>query len=548
MNIVTQKNCVAEFGIGGTSNRIPPSCAITDPLGVRRVVPAYDAGDGEWRLRYSSPHLGTHVVHLIDQSGPNVRRVATDNGRIGAIEVIPYEGSNHLLQHGAISASPNDHVFRHSDGEPFLWLADTWWLGFCDRLSWPEDFQNLTADRVKKGFSVVQIVAGFYPELDTWDSQARSVSGYAWETDFQRINSDFFDEADLRIQWLVGAGIVPCIVGSWGYHLFNTGPDVMKEHWRNIIARWAAYPVAWCLAGETRLPYYPEILSTGAPEVSKQLAAQWAEIGRFVRSNDPFQRPVTSHPSPGDGSLSSSDIWEGDRSLIDFVMLQTGHEGAQTLPIALSTLKKELSVHPRLPVLNGEACYEGMMGASWSDIQRYLFWSNMLQGAAGFSYGSQGLWNMNAGEWSGLAGDWGGGTWREAAARPGSHHVGLGGKILRDYEWWKFEPHPEWIEGDSLQEGSTIAFSAGIPGKMRMIYFPPIAYYRMGATRTIRINLLELGDWKIRFINPRTAESIGKRAIQVGPSGIFEISGGLVTANPSMEDWLLVMERIGIEA
>ena len=36
--------------------------------------------------------------------------------------------------------------------------GDTWWMGLTQRLRWPEDFQSLAADRVRKGFSVVQIV------------------------------------------------------------------------------------------------------------------------------------------------------------------------------------------------------------------------------------------------------------------------------------------------------------------------------------------------------------------------------------------------------
>jgi len=36
-----------------------------------------------------------------------------------------------------------------------FWLADTWWMGLVKCLRWPEDFQLLTADRVKKGFTVI---------------------------------------------------------------------------------------------------------------------------------------------------------------------------------------------------------------------------------------------------------------------------------------------------------------------------------------------------------------------------------------------------------
>jgi len=28
---------------------------------------------------------------------------------------------------------------------------------------------------------------------------------------------------------------------------------------------------------------------------------------------------------------------------------------------------------------------------------------------------------------------------------PGSYQVGLGGKLLQQYPWWRFAPHPEWV-------------------------------------------------------------------------------------------------------
>ena len=34
------------------------------------------------------------------------------------------------------------------------------------------------------------------------------------------------------------------------------GVDKMKKHWRNLVARYGAYPVVWCLAGEAAMPYY----------------------------------------------------------------------------------------------------------------------------------------------------------------------------------------------------------------------------------------------------------------------------------------------------
>jgi hypothetical protein len=39
-------------------------------------------------------------------------------------------------------------------------------MGLTKRMPWPEGYQQLAADRIAKGFSVVQIVAGLYPDMD----------------------------------------------------------------------------------------------------------------------------------------------------------------------------------------------------------------------------------------------------------------------------------------------------------------------------------------------------------------------------------------------
>ena len=146
--------------------------------------------------------------------------------------------------------------FQHADGTPFFWLGDTWWMGLCKRLSWPDGFETLTADRVHKGFTMVQIVAGLYPDMEPFDERGANEAGYPWERDFARINPAYFDMADVRIQHLADHGLAACIVGFWGYFIPRMGMDKVKQHWRYLIARWSAYPVVWCLAGEGTMPYY----------------------------------------------------------------------------------------------------------------------------------------------------------------------------------------------------------------------------------------------------------------------------------------------------
>ena len=91
-----------------------------------------------------------------------------------------------LFQHGPLRTSSDKRHFEHDDGTPFFWLGDTWWFGLCKRFGWPEDFKALTADRVKKGFTVVQITSGLNPEAtgggtSPFDPRSMNEAGYAWE-------------------------------------------------------------------------------------------------------------------------------------------------------------------------------------------------------------------------------------------------------------------------------------------------------------------------------------------------------------------------------
>jgi hypothetical protein len=127
-------------------------------------------------------------------------------------------------------------------------------MGLCARLKWPEDFQSLAADRKAKGFNVIQIVAGLYPDMPAFDERGANEAGFPWEQAYRRIRPEYFDAADRRIFYLVEQGLVPCVVGAWGYHLPWLGEDKMKQHWRYLVARWGALPVVWCAAGEGTMP------------------------------------------------------------------------------------------------------------------------------------------------------------------------------------------------------------------------------------------------------------------------------------------------------
>jgi hypothetical protein len=367
----------------------------------------------------------------------------------GEVTIEEYDGANPLYRRGPIRVAADRKHFEHADGTAFFWLGDTWWMGLTKRLQWPGEFETLTRDRVEKGFTVVQIVAGLYPDMPAFDERGANEAGYPWEKDYARINPAYFDEADKRLAHLADNGLAPCIVGAWGYHLPWLGVDKMKKHWRYVIARWGAYPTFWCVAGEGAMPYYmlPAEEKPKAAELQKQ---GWTEIAKYIREIDAFDRPITIHPT----DLSRNQVTES--SVLDFEMLQTGHGDRASLANTISCLQRSRAATPTMPTINSEVCYEGILGTCAAEVVRLMTWTSLLRGTAGHTYGANGIWQLNRREKpygkSPHGGDYGHTPWDEAMKLPGSRQSGLAKKLLERFEWWKFEPNAKWAKWSNETE------------------------------------------------------------------------------------------------
>ncbi len=445
-------------------NEITLDVVFTEPDGVQKRVPAFWDGGSVWKVRYASGKKGVHPFKTICSDSAD-RGL---NGRQGSVRVDPYRGKNPLFKHGPIRITKDSRHFEHADdGAPFFWLGDTWWMGLAQRLRWPDEYQALTADRVAKGFTVVQIVAGLYPDMFPFDPRGANEAGYPWEADYARINPSYFDHADERIRYLVDEGITPCIVGAWGYFMKWMGPEKLERHWRYLIARYGALPVVWCVAGEANLPWY---LENGFPFVDTDQVHKWTEVVRYIRHADPFHRLVTIHPTAINSYTSRRAI--DDAGLLDFDMLQTPHGQEGAAEIAMRQSRESYSASPKMPVIDGEAAYEMLSDSLPTQWTRAMFWICMLNGTAGHTYGANGIWQNNRpGDPHGKSphgGTYGKISSQEAMHLPGSGQIGMGKRLFEKYPWWQFQPHPEWAsfqpsDGATLLGSHWIWFAEGNP-------------------------------------------------------------------------------------
>ncbi|MFP4056790.1 MAG: DUF4038 domain-containing protein [Candidatus Brocadiia bacterium] len=411
----------------------------TTPDGAELRVPAFWAGGETWKVRYASPTVGVHAYRT-ECSDPGDAGL---HGVAGKVEVVPYEGDNPLYRHGPVRVAEDRGHFAHADGTPFFWLGDTWWMGLCRRLHWPDEFQALAADRKAKGFTVVQLVAGLYPDTVPFDERCANEAGQAWTAGYGRVRPEYFDLADRRILHLVEQGLVPCIVGAWHQHMPLMGAGKMKRHWRTLVARYGALPVLWCLGGEINARSRPKKHAGGLEPVMDpapdSLRAAWTDVARYVQATDPFDRVLGTHNV---GDLHVLD----DDALLDMYFMQTGHSALSTLQCALEWLEEKSQAGHRAPMVHAEANYQWLFAeGSYDDpLQRHQFWAVLLAGAAGHTYGANGIWQVNRAEEpfgpSPHGFDWGTTSWDVAMAHAASAQLGASKRFLQSLPWTELAP------------------------------------------------------------------------------------------------------------
>ena len=521
----TEANRMAEVSFESAKDYADPfnhvilDAVFTTPDGRQLRVPAFWAGGKTWRVRYASPLGGTHRYRTECNDTAN----AALHGVTGDVVVTPYTGTNALFRHGPIRVAEDRRHFAYADGTPFFWLGDTWWMGLVKRLQWPEEFQQLTADRRDKGFTVIQIVAGLYPDMPAFDERGLGDAGQPWEKNYARIRPEYFDAADRRIQHLVEQGLMPCVLGCWGYHLPWLGTEKMKQHWRYLIARWGALPVVWCAAGEQAMPWY----NSGSKEAETQLLRrEWNEVIRSMHANDPFDRLVTTHPR----SNARDEIL--DPTLLDFEMQQSGHGNPteQHASAALAAWNRA----PVMPVLSGEARYEALEIKPMLHAKeaREAFWAHLLNsGCAGHTYGVNGVWQVNIPDKrfgkSPTGNDWGGTPWQEAMSLPGSTQLAHAKKFLLTLPWNQLVP------ATNVFTGATSA--AATPGG-----HCALAFAATGQAVSADITKLS-GPATARWFDPASGEL---KPIEGSP---FPNTGARRFAPPGKNaagegDWVLVLE------
>jgi hypothetical protein len=173
-----------------------------------------------------------------------------------------------------------------------------------------------------------------------------------------------------------------------------------------------------------------------------------------------------------------------------------------------------------MPVIDGEVCYEGILEQSRQEVQRFMFWACVLSGAAGHTYGANGIWQVNtAGQPFGLSPhgrSWGDTPWDVASELPGSRQLGWAKALLMRYPWWRLEPHPEWVEPHWTTANYVQPYCGGIPRELRIVFMPPM----WDAPKIVR---LETGlSYRASYFNPATEQEHPAGTALADAAGVWQ--------------------------
>ena len=398
-----------------------------------------------------------------------------------------------------LRVSPTGRTFE-KDGRPFFWLGDTAWLLF-QKLT-EEEILTYLDNRQEKGFNVLQCTL-----VHTDEYANRAGRRALLDDDFAKPDPDeSFDAYWPMVRRIAKAAaerdMVLALLPSWGHfvpsgRLAGNKIDVYTDF---LASRFSDLDnIIWLVGGDVRG-------SDAHDDFNRLGSALKAQCPGHLVGFHPFGR-------------TSSSYWFSQAPWLDFNLFQSGHRrydqvkmnqwddkvNAETF-VGEDNYRYVLhdrALAPPKPVLDGEPSYEwilqGLHDPSqpyWQtkDVRRYAYWS-VLAGAAGFTYGSNGVMQFYCGSEKGNFGVFE--TWREAIHDPGSMQMAHLKRLMEDMAFASGTPAQGRLVGNTgkcyeynlaleTDRGMLVYSYTGHPfavcmdglGKTRAYWFDPVSGVR----------------------------------------------------------------------
>jgi enterochelin esterase-like enzyme len=494
-----------------------------DAAGQEITVAGFWDGDTTWKARFAPPAPGEWVFQSrSEDSGLN--GVA---GKLTCTKWTEEEKQANPTRRGFIRVhSDGDRAgryFEYTDGTPFLWIGDTWW-NWTQRGIRFETFKNLVDDRVKKGFTVGQL---FFP-ANGWSRRSSLL-----DEDYSQPDIEHIRFVERCIAYANERGMTVWIHPWWSRARLNeaAGPEKIRRWWRYVIHRLSAYNVIWTLAGEYNMYNY------GGLGLDF-----WKGLGAMVAREDPFGHVIGVHPTPPawDGGAeapqwSTAEVLHNEPWL-DYNQSQTAHARWRNeyAPIVVS---QAYAMSPPKPIVITEPWYEFALDCPAAREIRFCAWAAVMSGAAGHTYGGGHIWVGYLPEVSrprrGSGGSWpidpdlGANTLDYPGARGMAYMAG----ILRSVDWWRLEPHPEFVVENPSR------YCLAVPGQVYLMFL------RWGGAVKLDLTEYESTNYTCQWIDLVTEKAHNPRQIKGGDIQVIKAPEDFPGVRQE-KDWILLIKAI----
>lgn len=350
-----------------------------------RIV-ATEPGNWQWTSGSNQP----------DDNGLN-----NHSGELTAVDCSEEEKQQNPNRHGFVRPTPNGHALQYADGTPFFMIGDTWLAGTTWRLPFRGvtpaknytpgpgiGFEDAVAYRKKQGFNSASMIACFPNwESDCNPSTYADSSGLylrnAWEkfdyfvdgdeltaknmrdeygnrpfqmsdehkgvADFDRINPEYFQSLDKKMQYLSEQGFVPLLetirrdnCPAWkAYFDFN---ESFARYVQYLISRYGAYNM---LFSGIHLDWIPKEYSLTADEFNEALIYHLKKYGPL-----PFGQPHTTLIN------NSTYLQFGHNQSCPWLTMHSVGNKPRDHRVA-ETIETLFKLEPPYPAINFEPYYTG---------------------------------------------------------------------------------------------------------------------------------------------------------------------------------------------
>lgn len=395
---------------------------------------------------------------------------------------------------GALEVSSNGHYIQHTNGSPFLWIADTGW-GMVQQLT-REEIDLYLDNRQKLGFTVIQTVAFWYPHgggMEMGPHNAANTYGFrpfSGSEDMPNTSeplvvsgggpsapNDYWDHMDYVVQAVKKRGLYLALLPCWGRayitpQMGGAQQEFTEEEARTyggfLGKRYKDEPnIIWVLGGDAKaqIDGYDKNANLQQWDRRNVFRAMAEGIAQGVTGHRPKWNEkhsawnkvfITFHPD-GDAPDNSSKWFHSDEWLTANGV-EVWRELDQVYPTMLGDYQLNKPVKPSL-FLEGSyeyGSYRHVCGWVTPVKIRRQFYQTFFAGGAGHTYGAGPIWSMRGNE-----GDYNCGyTWQQALDFPGAVQItNVAKRFLMDHKWHQWIPNGNSIlgigEGENLKTAVT---------------------------------------------------------------------------------------------